>query len=338
MGHRARTAVFPAEVEVSAYRALNADLAAFTDRELRAHFARFGAAEGRRANGLRSRTDFAALIPAQADALEIGPFHNPLLHGPTVRYFDVLPKAELVARAEVHGLPVSAIPEIDYVSRDGDLRVVKATFDFVLSSHTIEHQPDLIRHLRDVERLLRAGGRYFVLVPDKRYCFDYFNRESTIADVLAARRERRRTHTLASVVEHRAVTTHSDPARHWRGDHGCYREHYDVRAEAARREYDAAGGAYIDVHAWYFTPESARAVLAKLRQLGHTRFVVERVYATRRDTNEFWMILRLGGRLQAMSNRLASALGAAFTRLDGAGLLTRGRAGTKRFIGRRRSA
>ncbi len=94
-----------------------------------------------------------------ADTLEIGPFFRPLLKGPHLRFFDVLSHADLVARAREIGEEESNIPVIDFVSPTGDLSIVNQSFSYVLSSHCIEHQPDMIEHLQQVERILQPDGR-----------------------------------------------------------------------------------------------------------------------------------------------------------------------------------
>jgi SAM-dependent methyltransferase len=284
----------PDEVETETYRSFHRDLAHLPHDDLLAHYETYGRGEGRTSNRLRDRNDFTALIPSGANVLEIGPFCNPLLRGPHVSYFDVLSQDELIARARLIGLGLdpAGVPHIDYVSPTGDLSTVNRRFDVVASSHCLEHQPDLVGHLQDVGRLLLPGGAYFLLVPDKRYCFDYFIPLSSLAEIMIARHERRRVHTLRSVIEHRALTTHNDSLRHWHGDHGVMFENFEQRLQVALREFDDAKGGHIDVHAWYFTPESASAILAALQNMRLSPLAVHRVYATRYGANEFWMILR----------------------------------------------
>ena len=281
----------PEAFEFNCYRSLSRDLDIFDDAAVHPHYLKYGLSEGRRANHLVTRRDFVALIPPEAETLEIGPFHNALLSGPRVCFFDVLTTPGLVERARSHGVTQPTVPLIDFVSPTGDLSIVDRSFDYVVSSHCLEHQPDFLSHLLQVERLLRPGGRYFVLVPDKRYCFDAFIGESTIADVLEAYAGRRKTHLLKSLIEHRALTTHNDPRRHWAGDHGDNQRGQQKRIAAAMLEYEAAAGRYLDVHAWYFTPASAQQTLAVLRELDLLTLVVERLYPTRYNSNEFWMVL-----------------------------------------------
>lgn len=282
----------PATFEAPTYRSLWPDLAALDDKALRLHYEQFGADEGRLANSLVSREEFAGLIPADADALEIGPFCKPLLRGPRTKYFDVMDKPALEQRARGIGLPEAVAPQIDYISAVGDLAVVDMSFDYVLSSHCIEHQPDLIGHLQQVSRILRPNGRYLMLVPDKRFCFDALLAESTIAEVLDAHHSGRKTHSLRSVIEHRVLTTHNDCLRHWQGDHGSLQDKDASRLLASIQEFNAANGGYVDVHAWYFTPRSINSLFGLLGEAGYIDFSVERLYPTRLNSIEFWMVLR----------------------------------------------
>ncbi len=281
----------PDEVEPEIYRSLHPDLAHMSDAELLDHYENFGHNEGRRANGLRDRNDFAALVPKSATVIEIGPFCNPLLCGPNVSYFDVLSQEENVERARLIGLDPAGVPHIDYVSQTSDLSTVDHCFDVVISSHCLEHQPDLIGHLQGVEKILKSGGSYFLLVPDKRYCFDHFIPLSNLSEVIVAHREQRKMHILRSVIEHRALITHNDSLRHWQGDHGVIFDNFEQRLQAALQEFDDANGKYIDVHAWYFTPESASVIFTALQSTSLSQLVVHRVYSTRYGAGEFWMIL-----------------------------------------------
>ena len=103
-----------------------------------------------------NRNDLASLVGRQS-ALEIGPFTNPILRGPKVKYFDVLDKQGLIKRADAIGYAYSSPVDIHYVSSNGDLSIVDEKFDFCLSSHCIEHQPDLIHHLKQVADSRRRG-------------------------------------------------------------------------------------------------------------------------------------------------------------------------------------
>lgn len=259
--------------------------------ELCDHYLAYGRGEGRIPSSAALRENFLSLIPQDAPLLEIGPFCNPCVVGTHVRYFDVLHRAGLIARAERIGIDHSRTPEIHFTSPTGDLSVIPGTFGGALSSHCLEHQIDLIAHLNQVAQLLRPNGSYFLLVPDKRFCFDHFIAESTIAGVMEAHLSGRATHTVQSVIEHRALTTHNDPARHWQGDHGSLSE-VSQRVSNALSEVEDSAGTYIDVHAWQFTPDSFRVLMDVLRQLRLTVFHPVRIYDTPFGRLEFCAVLQ----------------------------------------------
>jgi SAM-dependent methyltransferase len=288
-------AKLPAAFDPAIYRELHPDLRSKTDADLRRHYATYGMDEGRRCHALADRDAFAALAQ-DVEVLEIGPFNHPLLGGPKVSYFDILDRDGLLKRAQELGKPTRGVPEqVHFVSTTGDLGIIDRTFDAVLSSHVLEHQPDLIRHLNAVERLLRPGGTYMLLVPDKRFCFDHFFSASTIADVLEAHYAKRTVHSLQSQVEHLAFTTHNNATAHWAGDHG---EPSNVveRTRQVLDRYRVDPSAYVDVHAWYFTPTTFSELIGLLRELEYTAFRVSRVYPTLRDGNEFWAVLEVAPR------------------------------------------
>jgi predicted SAM-dependent methyltransferase len=65
---------------------------------------------------------------------------------------------------------IQAGENVDHVGDARDLsRFADASFDMVYASHTFEHlahRGDLQKALREVARILRPGGRFFVSVPD----------------------------------------------------------------------------------------------------------------------------------------------------------------------------
>lgn len=240
-----------------------------------------------------SRLDFINSIPSNYSILEIGPFFKPVCRGEKVKYFDILNQEELKKRAVGIGTQelIDNTPFINFVSPTGNLRIIEETFDAVISSHAIEHQLDLIDHLKSVENLLNEGGAYYLLVPDKRYCFDHYIAQSTIADVIQAHYEKRNAHSLKSVIEHRALTTHDSPFRHWRNDHGSI-QNLEERILKAIKEFEEAKGKNIDVHAWYFTPNSFVEIIEVLNNLKYINLSVQEIIPTKYGSVEFFAVLK----------------------------------------------
>jgi SAM-dependent methyltransferase len=283
---------FPEEFDASFYISTYDDLRHMGLKEAREHYFRHGMFEGRKPNSIADRKAFVGLIPKTASVLEIGPFFSPMLRGENVKYFDVLSQADLLARAHSIGHPDADPPHIDFISPTGDLTVVNEQFDYIVSSYCLEHQPDLVKHLRDVTAALKPGGCYLALAPDKRYCHDHFMRESTIGDVLDAHHSGRKTHPLRSVIEHYALSAHNDQVRHWNGDHGPQFEDLDARIKISIVAFEKANGGYVDVHAWYFTPTSTIQILDTLRRMQYIELEALRCYDTRKYQNDFWLVLQ----------------------------------------------
>ncbi|WP_175835928.1 hypothetical protein [Burkholderia anthina] len=277
------------------YKRRYADLANMSDDEALAHFVKHGHFEGRVANSVATRQGLLEQIPTDGPALEIGPFGAPQLFGSHVRYADFLSTDELRARAPHHGHDPEKCPEIHYVLRDVDLSAISDRFAAVFSSHCIEHQPDLIKHIQDVGVILQPGGKYFLAVPDKRYCFDYFIPASTLGMVIRAHAASRRLHSLRSVVAGYTLGTHNDPIMHWSGNHGVpnIRRHgYKIARDAIALYYRSVReNEYLDVHGWQFTPEIFSSICTELYARQLSPFRVEAISAPTRNGQEFCAIL-----------------------------------------------
>ena len=214
------------------------------------------------------RQHFISSIPKDNKLLEIGPFYNPVCKGIKVKYFDIIDQDTLKKRASLidENIEINNIPFIDYVSSKGDLSIIKENFDIVISCHCIEHQLDLIDHLQKISNLLTKNGKYYIIIPDKRYCFDYYNNTSTIAEVINSNNIVQVKHSLKSVIEHRSLTTHNNPKKHWLGIHGNINNNTHRIKNAINEFLD---NDYVDVHSWYFTPTSFSKILNQLNELGY---------------------------------------------------------------------
>lgn len=252
------------------------------------------------AKQIYTRSDFFNSLPKSNSILEIGPFYSPFCKGSHVKYFDILNREQLVERAMQISKDINLenIPVIDFVSATGDISVITETFDIVFSSHVIEHQWDFINHLQKVSKLLKSGSKYYAIIPDKRYCFDHFNTLTTVADIINANVEKPKKHSVKSVIEHRAFTTHNDPVKHWKGDHGFVDtvtnrakviDPLSERIKNAIAEFKA--NEFVDVHAWYFTPESFAEIVNILAKLEYIQFTINKLYTTQKNSLEFFVVL-----------------------------------------------
>jgi hypothetical protein len=292
----------PEQFELDYYRKRYLDLKKKNDDELKSHFFHYGIAEGRAGNRLTNRDDFIALcIDNHKKILEIGPYASPLfkknsasrIQEITYDYADYLDQDSLIDRAKFENLPYKNIPHIKYVLSEIELESINENYEAVISSHCIEHQPDLIRHLIQVEKLLsHKKGRYFLMIPDKRFCFDKPIAESPIASIIEAYENKVKKHSLKSLIEHRALTDHNDAAKHWSEKSHDQKKIDAKKIRLAIDEFNEKNNKYIDVHAWQFTPKSFEEIILLLNELKYINLIVEAIYPTRNGGNEFWAILK----------------------------------------------
>ena len=223
--------------------------------------------------------------------LEIGPLNMPIIKGPRCEYFDILPTEELKEKAMGAGLDSSTVPRIHYWHQYGDLTIIEEKFQSIVSAHCIEHQADLIKHLNQVSSLLTEKGKYFLVIPDQRYCFDHFLPPSRIMEIISAHYEKRQKPTAQSIVEHHTFVTHNDPVKHWRGDHGSQTNNVAEKWKVAQELVASTNGTYVDVHCWQFQPESFMDLIDNLYNLGFISLKCIQVFSTARNNLEFFAIL-----------------------------------------------
>jgi SAM-dependent methyltransferase len=98
-------------------------------------------------------------------------------------------------------------PGLQYVAEAADLSVIPSeAYDFLLSSHTLEHTANPIKAVLEWIRIVRPGGLLLIVLPDKEHTFDHHRPvtrlEHLIDDFHAARGEDDLTHLDESVWLH----------------------------------------------------------------------------------------------------------------------------------------
>lgn len=104
--------------------------------------------------------------------VEIGSLHKRLPLVANVLYLDVQKTSELRELYE-NDERVSRIEQVQLVAPGGRYPFIDDdAFDFVASSHVLEHTSNPPRQIQEWLRIVRSGGIVYMIVPDKRFCFD----------------------------------------------------------------------------------------------------------------------------------------------------------------------
>jgi hypothetical protein len=247
------------------------------------------------------RQEFVKLIPKPARILEIGPYNNPGLSKtdyPNLKYMDIFTSEQISLDQERYTHTVE-IPEIDIIA-DPKATPTFSTdlkFDFIFSAHNIEHYPDIITHLNEAASLAASPNtKYFLAVPDRRYCFDYYQQESCFSDMITAYQLGIKSHTPASYIKHKLYSTHNNIWAHWMGDHGEDPRSKDVDLKQLKTLVDEAlnpNTDFADVHAWIFTNESFQRTINTLYELKLQPWHVDIVSKPKDMTPEFYAVMSL---------------------------------------------
>jgi SAM-dependent methyltransferase len=220
-----------------------------------------------------------ARLDKQGRGIEIGASISPVAPkraGFNVEIIDHLDRDGLLAKYRDHKenpkASLSQIEEVDYVwsgQSYTELTGKSNHYDWVIASHVVEHVPDLVRFLQDCESLLKADGVLSLVVPDKRYCFDYYRPISGIGKVLDNFYQKQIKPSPGMVAEYYlnlAVTERGSIA--WSENyHRGYRLNYSHDVAVGNLN-EALDDAYIDVHMWCFVPSSFRLIIHDLHALG----------------------------------------------------------------------
>jgi len=129
------------------------------------------------------RTYFSSKLSGKG--LDIGPLHQPM-----VRHQDM--DVDYVDRFTIDKLRIH-YPELnEYKFVEPDIiddaetlrKIKKNTYDFLIASHLLEHMKNPLLALQNWVRVIKPGGKIFLVVPDKRSTFDAKRARTTIQHMI----------------------------------------------------------------------------------------------------------------------------------------------------------
>ena len=224
--------------------------------------------------------------------LEIGALDRPLLPWSPGRIFTADHSSTEALREKYAHDP--AVSKVDIRAVDFDLSRMPLTraaqsagFDYVVASHVIEHVPDLVGWLGEIETILNVGGRLALAIPDRRFTFDYFRRETTLWMVQEAIGRKRPD--AETVLDFMVNVVAADAGLLW-ADPGSQRDMKKLVSADTCNELMArhAGGEYIDVHCWVFTPESFSTLIMEIIKKNRLQFQLTFLEPTSSNQLEFY--------------------------------------------------
>jgi len=207
--------------------------------------------------------------------LEIGPSLRPVVpkrDGYNVETIDHTDKKGLQEKYAAQGHNVEDIEEVDYIWNGEpytELTGKTDYYDYIIASHVIEHTCDLIGFFNDCSAMLKENGILSVVIPDKRYCFDYLRPVTSISQVIDSHLNRSLVHSPGSIYEHMSSACKSSGDIAW--IHPCLPvgletiHDIDSAVKTYNEALDQTG--YIDIHKWVFTKSTFELLIYDLNCL-----------------------------------------------------------------------
>lgn len=233
--------------------------------------------------------------------IEIGPSHNPIApkkDGYSVHIIDHASREELIEKYKEHHVNLNNIEEVDFVWQGqpySELTGKSKYYDWVISSHMIEHTPDLIGFLNDCDAILKDDGVISLVIPDKRYCFDHYRPITGISKIIDSHLLKREIHTPGTVAEYFLNVVSKDGDIAWNaGTTGEYNFVHSLEDAVQGMNSVINKNEYLDVHAWCFVPHSFRLIIHDLYCLGLIPFQEIEFFAT--EGCEFYITLGRKGK------------------------------------------
>lgn len=280
-----------------------------------AHFKKHGKAEGRlpnKKNFISRRDKILFGINRTGLGLEIGPSHNPVApksEGFNVHILDVESQEGLRKKYQGHGVNLDNIEPVDFVWDGRPLtKLIGKTYcyDYIIASHVIEHVPDFITFLKECEQLLTEDGILTLVVPDKRYCFDYFSPLTTTGDVIDAWIGKRTRPSPGQIFDYFANSAKRDESVAWANDGmgGATKLSHEFDEAKAYFQKRLSSEEYIDVHCWRFFPPSFELIISDLNRLNLLNLIISKQFET--VGCEFYMSLTRNINPDSTENRISS--------------------------------
>jgi hypothetical protein len=230
--------------------------------------------------------------PSKERGLEIGAFDLPLVEPSEGRcdladWNSIEYLRDLAERQPGHN-PDFVAP-VQFNLRQGYDQIPEG-YDWICASHVIEQVPDIIGWLSQMASKLRAGGILFLVIPDKRYTYDIYRRESRFTDALLAHRSALKHPSFAQVFDHFYYSAPGVIAHDvWAGNPipGPKLDFAESLMLAERAEH-----AYSDAHCWVLTPDSFLALTRSLTDAHMTNFQLVDLRPTAPGMLDFSVVLR----------------------------------------------
>ena len=257
-------------------------------------------------------------IDQKSNCLEIAPLCMALLQqGPHTKNLDVQSREANIKKYDTKDSWPQAVlgpkwkdhfVEVHYIWHGEPYsELIKSEkFDFIVGSHVIEHIPDFISWLNDLEKLLTANGEIRMIVPDMRFNWDHQRKPTDLSDIVGNYLEGRKRPgwdvyfeqvLLAPISANRNATELWDSVPRQYGDSYVHTLDTNILKTAlagvtGAKQRTEQTKSYEDAHVNRWSPAAFFYQMSDLRRMGLINLKVVNLVPTQPDSAEFFVALK----------------------------------------------
>lgn len=247
----------------------------------------------------RKQKLLAGIDVSRASGMEIGALCRPFVtrEEGSIVYVDHTDTPSLREKYRTDPqVDLARIVEVDAVWGNQSLHTALRgrQFDYIVASHVIEHVPDLITWLRELGPVLKPTGELRLIIPDRRFTFDYFRRTTQLGDTLQSYLVRARVPQPHSLIDFCLNVAPPEQIDAWnrRPARQPWHAAQAFQGTLALASDVVSNGSYHDVHCWVFTPRSFAILMGEMAEAGLIDFACEKFFDTADQQNEFFVAAR----------------------------------------------
>lgn len=230
--------------------------------------------------------------PSKTRGLEIGAYDLPLVQRGEgfcdFADFNTADELKEFARS-MPGHSADFVEDVKYNLRNG-YDDIKPGYDWIAALHVGEHVPDLFGWLQTLQSKLKPSGIIFLVLPDKRYTYDFHRSETRFSELVDAHQRKLATPSFRHVFDHHYYTFDMiDPGIFWSGGPvPLPNKGYAGALELAERSLSE----YVDAHCSVFTPTSFVELINDATSVGLISLTLQEVRSTQYGQMDFSAVLR----------------------------------------------
>ncbi|MBD2572526.1 glycosyltransferase family 2 protein [Arthrospira platensis] len=227
--------------------------------------------------------------------LEIGAFDRPFVppNQGQMHYADYRTTQELKELAKrAAGHNPNFVVDVTYNLSEMTLSDIPVKYDYIVASHVTEHTPNMIGFLNQIADLLTDTGLVFLIIPDKRYTFDFLKPLTSLGEILENNLNNLEKPAFRHVFNSQYYNKPVKPADVWAGkinSKSLSRIPKDVNQLILAAEKSKE--VYIDTHCNIFTDLHFYDVISELIKYNIVNFYKAEVYQVKPGFMDFLCIL-----------------------------------------------